>query len=504
MRRSYVTAIAESLYVNRGVGQTIVKNVLWLGLAQGFVGFVNFLLGVLAIRRFEEAKYGTFAVAFSFVGLFSAIFDFGLSTAATREFARDKGRESAFIGLLIWKVLFGFVVVGVVYAGAFVLMDDAVTRRIIFVLAFYIFTQELLNLFLALFRSRERMEFEAILRVANVVLLAAGVLSVLYMWPGILNLSYAYVAANAATLIVVGGLLVMRGDIPLVFGAVADARMIQEFFLIGLYLALSRAVGDITMHTDSVMLGYWGQMTEATWYDAASRVNKLVLFPMGLITTAVFPALVKAMHESKERLAKLLRLWGKVTVFLAVMLCSVVFVNADGVVRKLYPNFGDSQPTSVTLQILVLMGFLVYMTTVMYHVLLAADEQKKIFYVLLVGAGLNVVLNCVLIPRFSLYGAAGASAATHAAILVQYWVMAKRRNLLRLDRRWGVSAFAVPVVCGAVGCAVSVPLSHFGAAVQWAVLCGVVISCIAFVMFDRDLRGLVPTFRTLREACRAR
>jgi len=504
MRRSYVATIAESLYVNRGVGQTIVKNVLWLGLAQGFVGFANFVLGVLAIRRFEEAKYGTFAVAFSFAGLFSAIFDFGLSTAATREFARDKDRESAFIGLLIWKVLFGIVVIGGLFLSSFLVTEDLAARRVILVLGVYVFTLELLNFCFALFRSRQNMEFEALFRVAAALVLGGFVLSVLRFWPTILNLSYAYVAANVVTLIVVGGLLVMRGDIPLVFGAVADVRMIREFFLIGLYMALARAVGDVTMHTDSVMLGYWGQMTEATWYDAASRVNKLVLFPMGLITTAVFPALVKAMHESKERLAKLLRLWGKVTVFLAVMLCSVVFVNADGVVRKLYPNFERFGPASVTLQILVLMGFLVYMTAVLYHVLLAADEQKKIFYVLLVGAGLNVVLNCVLIPRFSLYGAAGASAATHAAILVQYWVMAKRRNFLRLDSRWGVSAFAVPVACGAVGCAVSVPLSHFGAAVQWAVLCGVAVSCIAFVIFDRDLRGLVPTFRTLREACRGR
>ena len=438
------------LIKNLSTKQTILKNAFWLTIAQGLTGLVTFFLTIVIIRKFGAAKYGAFAFAFSFASLFSTLFDFGFSTAITREFARDPNEEKVFPALLMLRALLGVAVVFLIFMTSLVVTSDGLTRKVMLILGFHIFSFELLNFFYALFRARQKMQFEAILRIANLFILSAFIMAVLYVRPTVLNLSYAYISANVITLLIVFASTILWDRKGLLFHPVFNPSVWKKFLLIGGYLALAKGMGDITMHTDSVMLGYLGLITENGWYKAAVKINGLILFPMALISSAVFPALAAMLKESKERFIRLWKLWYKVTIFLAGMLCSIAFANADRIVGTLY--ISEFQPAAAALKLLIFMALIAYIYNSYYHILIIFGLQKKIFHVLVVAALLNIVLNLILIPRISLYGACVATVITHLLILLQYLRIISKDTFIRPFSSESLFILSISIISGISMC----------------------------------------------------
>ena len=483
MKKFFNVPLADFFYKNVNTRQTIFKNALWLALAQGLTGVIKFFLAVLVIREFGATEYGKFAFAFSFVSIFSSLFDFGLFAATTRELARNKAKERIFPSLLALRLCLGCLIVPIIFIASLFVTPDKLTQKIMLVMGFFIFTTELLNFFFALFRARQNMEVEATFRIANTFILAGAVLATLYLAPSILNLSFAYVGSNLVTLIIVFASLLFRDNKGFSFRPLFNLPVWKEFILVGAYLALARGVGDVTMYTDSVMLGYWNQITETGWYNAAIKVNGLILFPMAVISAAVFPALVSALSESREKFTKLWKLWNKVTVFLAVMLSSVVYVNADKIIEALYtPAF---QPTGAALKILVFMAAIVYVHGMFYHVLLIFDKQKKIFFVVLIGAVVNVVLNLILIPKFSLYGAAIATVVTHLVILLQYGRLIPKETFIKPFNSEFLFILAISLISVVVMYMASSFLKYHIDNLFLSLLFGVVVFSFSFMVFHK-------------------
>jgi O-antigen/teichoic acid export membrane protein len=58
------------------------------------------------------------------------------------------------------------------------------------------------------------------------------------------------------------------------------------------------------------------------------------------------------------------------------------------------------------------MAGLVFFSNPFSQILIVANQQKKLFFVTLTGAVINAILNLILIPTYSLYGAAATTVAT--------------------------------------------------------------------------------------------
>jgi O-antigen/teichoic acid export membrane protein len=66
-------------------------------------------------------------------------------------------------------------------------------------------------------------------------------------------------------------------------------------------------------------------------------------------------------------------------------------------------------PAILAFQILILMAGVSCIASPFGQILVVANQQKKLFFIILAGAVINVILNLILIPRYSLYGAAFAT-----------------------------------------------------------------------------------------------
>jgi len=248
------------------------------------------------------------------------------------------------------------------------------------------------------------MEYEAWAKILQAIAVTGAGFFILFNFPSVQNLSLIYLFAAVIALIFIFIIFHFKiYHLKLDF----NKKIWKNVLTLSWPLALGGAMGSICANTDSIMMGYWGQITETGWYNASQRVVAVALIPTGLIASSFFPALSKFLGESKEKLQKSWNYFMKIMIFLSIPLIVGGIALAPKIVDLVYdPSYS---PSILAFQILIVMGGIVILGIPFTQVLVVSNQQKKTFWIVVFGATLNVILNLMLIPKYSLYGAAMAS-----------------------------------------------------------------------------------------------
>ena len=444
----------HTLLVNRHWKQIVLKNMVWATLAEAIVRGLKLLLLPLIARVFGPAEFGKFAFAFSFASIFDVAFDSGLALTTTRELATTKKNEELLPDILLMKLALGLVGMGALVLGMFAITGDPAMHAAIVVLGLAFFVLEMVNLSFSVFRAQQRMEYEFLLRIAQAVFLLAAVGVMAWKAPTVLNISYAYLVSGLLTLglaviVMPGGRWRIRRHVR----REVWARLLR----IALPLALASGAMTVYMNVDSVMLGYFGRITETGWYNLATRITGVLLVPTGLLSLVIFPAFASTASNVDQTFRRRWDAWSAGMIAIGCYLTAAVLVTSDRIVQVV---FGAAfHPTGLVLKILVFTVLLIYLYTPSYQAMIVFDQQRLLFWTLFAGAGINVVLNALLIPPYGQYGSAWATVTTHAVILEALLVLARRHTPLQpANAAWvggliggGIAAALAYLVMLAVG-----------------------------------------------------
>ena len=401
--------------------RTVLKNMAWVTLAEFVVRGLKFALLPLVARFFGPTEYGKFTYAFSFVSLFAVIYDAGLSITATREFSKARENERLLPDIILVKLLLGAVGLAAI---AFTLLWVPVApdvRAMIAALAAAFYVLEWVSLGLAIVRARQKMEYEFLLRVIQAVALLGGCVLVIWKFPSVINVSYAYLGSGLLSLVLVVAAL-RRRRWPL--GLAYHPDVWRGLFRVALPLAMAGGATTLYMNLDTVLLGSLGSITATGWYNLAAKLTGILLVPTSLLSLAIFPAFAST-AANVDRVFR--RRWEEWSVHLAaigVFGAAVVFAGADRIIDILVgPAF---HPAALALRILTVTVVLIYLYTPLYQAMIVFNEQGRLFWLLAAGTLLNLGLNVLLIPRYSLYGAAWATVLTHLGLLGGLYVFVGR------------------------------------------------------------------------------
>jgi len=443
-----LTSFYSQLVANKEVLRNLLKNSVWLAVAQGLNGIANFFIVVYMARVFGPIEYGKFVYAFSLVMLFSILFDFGLTMAVTREFARDPLQEKYFQSLFFLKFLIGIFAVVLVFGVSCFITHDLAGRQMIMMLGLYQLFFQSLNLFYAVFRARQRMEFEAIIRLIQIVSLIACIVFMSYFKHSVLAVSVAYAFSSFSVLLITLIFFsVLSSQALLQFKFKINFVVCKQFLLVGLYLALSQGVGDIMINTDSFLLGYWGMLEGAGLYYAVSKINAMVLFLMSIISAALFPILVKALVVSQQEFLRLWATWMRHTVFFAVMIAFLIIACSQDIIKILYT--AKYMQASITLKILMVMAIIAYINNLYFQALLIFNQQKILLYAIVCGSVLNVILNIFLIPKLGIEGSAIATVMGQFANGLYLFIASKKTCINSLHKNF-LSTLSLAIIAGIV------------------------------------------------------
>lgn len=480
--------IARLLFQNINHGQVILKNTLWLVVGQGLTGLLNFLIIIFVIRNLGVTQYGKFAYALSFVSIFSTLFDFGLATTVIRDFSRDQGKERHFLDLLVLKTILGSIVSVFIMTLAVFTITDVDIRRSILILTFYIFSMEFTNLFYAFFRARQRMEIEASFRCVHILIQAIIVSLLIYRGLTVVTLSAAYVGAVMLILACISLYFFLKIEVSIPYKLSLNKLVWKEFLTVGIFIALAKGVGDVTMYADSLMLGQFGRIEDVGLYNAITRINGMILFPMALITGAIYPTLIAVLKESKEKFVSYWETWVKITIFFSILLCFIVIAKADQIIMLLYSK--QFLPAASALKIVVFVAAIGWILSAYYHLLLIFDQQKVILRATIIGMVVSLGLNFILIPRIGLYGAAITAVLTLAVIFFQYLFLTGTRTFLKPFSKPLLLALTASIVSGAIMYSF---LIHFPINLCLSIISGIIIYGVSFLFIQRFLPNISRT-----------
>ncbi len=256
-------------------------------------------------------------------------------------------------------------------------------------------------------------------------------------------------------------------------------------------LALVAIFSTIYNQIDSTMMGYFKQIIQVGWYNAASKIIKIALIPAVLISQSFYPALSLAFKESKERLQKIWNYQMESSILLAIPLITGGIVLASKIIDFIYdPRY---LPSVLAFQILIIMAGIIFLYYPFTQVLIASNQQRKVFWAVFGGVIINIILNLILIPKFSLYGAAIATVITNFVIFFL---------LLKFTLKFTtINPFNLKLLSTLIGALFSSGIMYF--AISWPSLywlhpiflvpIGVLVYLISFLGYKKLIKKIIFT-----------
>lgn len=398
---------------NIGVKQTVFKNAFWLAFAEVFSRFLEFILIIYIIRALGAVEFGIFSFAFAFVSLFSIVSDFGLSDIATRELSQNKETEKEYSAVFSLRFFLSVAVFILILCSSFFITKEYPLRFIIWILGAYALVNEFFYIVYAFLRARQKMEYEFGVKVIRALAMIFILFFILLKIPSIKNICYGYLFSNLTVLILV--LLIFNFKIqPLKFDF--NRNIWRKFLKISWPLGIAAIFGSIFLSIDSVIMGSFGQIAQAGFYNAGRKIIVITTIPTALVYMSFFPALSKFFKESKEKFQKMWGYYMKLMIVLALPATVGGWVFASKIINLAY---GQQFSTSIAVfQILIFMAGINFVYNPYILVLIVSGQQKKYLLVNLIGAMVNVISNLILIPRYNLYGASASAVITYIVLFL--------------------------------------------------------------------------------------
>lgn len=475
----------QFLFKNIELKQIIFKNIFWLTLAEGISRVLKFFLFVYIARILGATEYGKFGFALAFSSLFAIFADLGLSSIIIRDFSKEKEKEKDFFALITLKIILIFLTSILIFIGSLFITSDSSIRKIILIMGFFILITDFSRLFFSFFQARQKMEYHAFGDIFQNIIIFVFCFLVLFYIPSVENLSYSYLFSALLTFIFI---LVFFHFKFFPLKIYFNKSVWGKYLMLSWPLAVSNFFVMIYTNIDSTILGYFGQITEIGFYNAAQRIVFLIIIPATLISTTFFPLLSKLVKESLEKFQKIWFFYIQIMFFLAFPLVVGGITLASRIIDFVYdPSFF---PSILAFQILIITSGITFISIPFNQILVIFNQQRKLFLVTLGGALINIISNLILIPKYSFYGAAFATTITVSFVFLYYIKLILKITPFKIfDLRSFVNFLGFFLGSIFMFFAISKIKNHFN--ILLIITCGAMVYFIFFFLFNLILSKLL-------------
>lgn len=395
--------------------QQVSRNILSVLGSELIARLVGLVITLYVARALGVERLGQLAFLISFMTLASVLADLGISRMLTRNLARDRA-ATAGLAPAAFRTKLGLVAAMAILlalAAPFLGKGPELTRYFLVFLGWLVLDGLNANL-RALFTAREELGVVAMLRAVEKLLMLAlfGLLFVLPLGERrFLGLLIAF-PASAGGSFLVAALLLRRRGLRLLAGGGPDWRQILA---LSWPFAGSVIMSNITLHSDRVLLSYLKDDTATGLYDAANRLFFTLFALQAMMADVFFPTLSRLFASDRAHYARFVERAARLLFGLALPLAAGTLILAGEGLRLVYGEafLGATRSLRLLAPCLALRAG----HALWGSLLLAGDRERHFLAALGAGAGLNVILNFALIPRWSLDGAAFATLLSELLVL---------------------------------------------------------------------------------------
>ena len=396
--------------------QRITKNVSVVFISQ----IISYLLGFFTIiytaRYLGAIGFGIISLALSLSAIFGVIVDMGLNTLMTREIARNKSLSGKYISnASVMKVLLAFLTFGLLALAVNIINYSPLISDIIYIITLSVIITSFSGILTSFFQAHEKMEYISVSNILSSVLLLTGTIIGIYFGFTITYFALIYIVTSVVVFIynlIIYLLRFSRVKFEIDFSFWKPT--LKEAWPFGI-IFLS---GMLYTYVDSIMLSILKGVEAVGWYSAAYRFMYIALLLPNAVNMAIFPVMSRLYaNSSKNNLTMLYERYFKYMIIIGIPLgFATIFLSKDLILLIYGTGYTES---IICLQILVWAIVFTFAGASYVQLLQSINKQLIITKISLVCLVINVILNLILIPRFSYIGASVATVITEV-ILVNY------------------------------------------------------------------------------------
>ena len=394
--------------------QRIAKNTGVLLVSQIASYILGFFFVMYTARYLGAGGFGILSFALAFTGIFGVFSDLGLSTLTVREVARDKTLASKYLGnIAVVKIILVVITFGLIAITINLLGYPEQTIKVVYLVALSFIFGAFSNMFNSIFQAYEKMEYVSVGRILSSALMLAGAL---------FAISYGFDVVGFASIYFIVSVIVLGYSFVVCVWKFAKPKIEVDWSFWkptikeALPFGLSSIFVTIYYWIDSVMLSLMKGNEVVGWYNAAYRLILIPLFIPSILNVVIFPVMSRFYISSKDSLRFTSERYFKYMAIAGFPIGVGTTLLADRIILLI---FGVGYMNSIiALQILIWSSVFIFLSGAFARLLETSNRQITITKITAINASANVVLNLILIPRFSYIGASIATVITEFSALM--------------------------------------------------------------------------------------
>ena len=468
--------------------RTLAKNTTVLLVAN----IISYLLGLFTTlytaRYLGVEGFGVLSLALSLTGIFGVFTDLGLTTLTTREVSRNKSLANKYIGnTAVIKIIYSFLTFGLIALVVYIIGYPQEVKTIVYLITLSVILAAFTGIFNSIFQAFQKMEYMSLNIILNAILMITGILIVIHFGLGIIALSSVYLISSAIVLVVTLIIYSWKFFIPKMG---IDLKFWKPTIKEASFFGVSNILVVIYFYIDSLILSLMVGYSAVGIYNASYKLIIVLLVIPGIFMTSIFPLMSQHFESSKNLLKIEYEKSVKYLFAIAVFIFVYGFIFSDKIILIIY---GTAYiPSIAALQTLIFVIPIIFITNLFGNLLGAINRQRILIIITGVSALFNVVLNYILIPKFSYIGASVATVVTEGLVfLLMFYYISK--YFLRISIKENISKTIIP------GILIFVLVYYLKMNINWllAAILGVLIYVFLLFIFKIITKEDFEIFKTI-------
>jgi len=405
------------------LSQRVAKNTI-IQVSGKIISVVLALIAIALITRFLGTEgFGEYTTALAFISFFGVLADMGLCTILAREISQDeKNQERITSNIFTLRLIADIVTFTLVplIALKFNYSNNLKQTIAIGALAFlFVSSAQIMR---AIFQKELRVDKIAIAEVAGKTLfLVLAIFIIKFSWD---NTSRSFLAAMVCgnALLLFLSVIFVRKFVK--FKLRFDFSYWKKILVMVIPMSLAIVFNTIYFKVDTILLSVFKPIADVGIYGLPYKILEVLIFTSAIFVGIIFPLLSKYFREDKNKFRTIFSYSQDALLIISIPLLFGGIALASPIILLL--GGAEFAASILVFRILLFAIVIMFLNTLVSHVIISAGKEKSIAWIHGIGAVLSIVTNLIFIPLYTYIGASATTIFVEFTMLVLGYIIIKK------------------------------------------------------------------------------
>ena len=390
-----------------------LQNAGWLIGGRITTKLLSFLVGILTARYLGPANQGLIEYVAAYITFFASFCNLGINSVIIKVFSDHPEEEGKVIGTTIGMRAISSFLSSLMIIGLVMVVDqNEPTTVLVAILSSFGLLFQIFDTFKQWFQSKLQSKYAALATVVSYIAVSCYKIFLLATGKSVAWFALATSVEYAVVALLLFLTYKKNKGPKLSF----SLEMGKELLRAGSSFIIAGLMVSIYASTDKLMLKQLLDETAVGHYGLAVTLSTTWGFVLQAVIDSLFPSVIAAHKISPKEFAKKNRQMYAVVLYFSGIVSLLISIFAVPIVSILY---GEAYlPAADPLRIVVFYTAFSYLGVARNAWMVCENVQKYLKYLYMASAGINVLLNFLLIPVFGTTGAAAASLITQVVTTI--------------------------------------------------------------------------------------